>query len=196
MVAHSGATVRADRLRPLNIPRPIRVKVDERGRPVAVEFRVSGFEFRVGTPNSEPETRNSKLRAVIDVLDRWRIDDEWWRQEISRMYFRVALAEGRTEDSGLTERTEDSGLRTEREVVPQSSALSPQSFVRPQSSYLVMIFHDLVGGGWYVQEAAQRGGQGSGIRGRGSDLLAPGPGPQPPTPNPQPPAGRSEWNVR
>jgi hypothetical protein len=28
--------------------------------------------------------------------DRWRIDDEWWRgEEISRMYFRVLLEDGR-----------------------------------------------------------------------------------------------------
>ena len=192
MVAHSGATVRADRLRPLSVPRPIRVKADERGRPVAVYLKGASRKVPDGArphptgargqgtgdrgmgdaltltlsqrergyprplaPDPRPLLRG--WVSVIDVLDRWRIDDEWWRQEISRMYFRVALAEGRTEDSGL---------RTEREGVPQSSALSPQSFVRPQSSYLLMIFHDLVGGGWYVQEAAQRGGRGSGVGGR------------------------------
>ena len=36
MVAHSGATVRADRLRPLNAPRLITAEVDERGRPGSV----------------------------------------------------------------------------------------------------------------------------------------------------------------
>jgi hypothetical protein len=34
--------------------------------------------------------------AVTDVLDSWRIDDEWWREEISRRYFRLVLADGRT----------------------------------------------------------------------------------------------------
>jgi hypothetical protein len=29
---------------------------------------------------------------VLQILDRWRIDDEWWRKEISRMYFQVLLA--------------------------------------------------------------------------------------------------------
>jgi hypothetical protein len=28
-------------------------------------------------------------------VDRWRIDDEWWRKEISRMYFHVTLEGGR-----------------------------------------------------------------------------------------------------
>src|SRR5581483_4190616 len=36
MVAYPGATVCADRLRPLNRPRPIHVEADERGSPVAV----------------------------------------------------------------------------------------------------------------------------------------------------------------
>jgi hypothetical protein len=31
---------------------------------------------------------------VVEILDRWRIDDEWWRQEVSRMYFQVVLAGG------------------------------------------------------------------------------------------------------
>jgi hypothetical protein len=32
---------------------------------------------------------------VQEIADRWRIDDDWWRKEISRMYFRVVLAGGR-----------------------------------------------------------------------------------------------------
>ncbi|MBI4212728.1 MAG: hypothetical protein HY534_00280, partial [Chloroflexi bacterium] len=31
---------------------------------------------------------------VSQILDQWRIDDEWWRKEISRRYFRVVLANG------------------------------------------------------------------------------------------------------
>jgi hypothetical protein len=33
--------------------------------------------------------------GVEEVVERWRIDDEWWRKEISRMYHRVLLVDGR-----------------------------------------------------------------------------------------------------
>jgi hypothetical protein len=98
MVAYSGTTVCADRLRPLNRPRPIHVETDDRGYPVTVGF-------------SRPFDPFDKLRmsgglktgvTVAEILDRWRIDDEWWRPalqgdatvgraEISRMYYHVAL---------------------------------------------------------------------------------------------------------
>jgi hypothetical protein len=51
----------------------------------------------------------------VATLDRWRIDDEWWRKEISRMYYHVAL------EGGL----------------------------------LVTLFHDLIGGAWFVQTTAK-----------------------------------------
>jgi hypothetical protein len=35
---------------------------------------------------------------VVSVEDRWRIDDEWWREQpISRMYFECVLEDGRQE---------------------------------------------------------------------------------------------------
>jgi hypothetical protein len=77
VVPHSGEAVRAHRLRPLNRARPIRVQVDEPGEPKAV---VLGREHL----------------AVAAVQDRWRIDDEWWRKEVSRVYFELALEDGRT----------------------------------------------------------------------------------------------------
>jgi hypothetical protein len=34
--------------------------------------------------------------AVAAVQDRWRIDDEWWRERpVSRVYFSVLLEDGR-----------------------------------------------------------------------------------------------------
>jgi len=33
--------------------------------------------------------------AVAAVQDRWRIDDEWWRKEVSRVYFSLLLEDGR-----------------------------------------------------------------------------------------------------
>ncbi len=34
--------------------------------------------------------------AVAVVQDRWRIDDEWWRKPIARLYFSLLLEDGRT----------------------------------------------------------------------------------------------------
>src|SRR5262245_51212578 len=69
---------RADQLRPLQTPRPIRVAADQRGRPTAVGL---------GTSRA--------LTQVATIVDRWRIDDEWWRKEIVRRYFHLALESGR-----------------------------------------------------------------------------------------------------
>jgi len=77
VVAHPRAAARAHRLRPLNQPRPIDVEADESGEPQAV---VLGRE----------------RLAVAAVQDRWRIDEEWWRKEVSRMYFSLLLEDGRT----------------------------------------------------------------------------------------------------
>lgn len=76
MVAHSREAARAHRLRPLNQARPIHVEADESGEPQAV---VLGRE----------------RLAVAAVQDRWRIDDEWWREEVSRLYFSLLLEDGR-----------------------------------------------------------------------------------------------------
>jgi hypothetical protein len=65
-------------LRPLNVPSPLRVRLDQQGQLVAV--------WRHGRP---------RPRAVVAVQDRWRIDDEWWREHaIARLYYRVLLEDG------------------------------------------------------------------------------------------------------
>lgn len=63
------------RLRPLNRPRPIDVTATGAGVPV---------RLRIGR----------ERREVGAVLDRWRIDDEWWREPISRVYFSLVLEGG------------------------------------------------------------------------------------------------------
>jgi hypothetical protein len=36
------------------------------------------------------------MRDVAAVQDRWRIDDEWWRETaVSRMYYQLQLDSGR-----------------------------------------------------------------------------------------------------
>jgi hypothetical protein len=77
VVAHTRAAARAHRLRPLSEPKPIRVEADESGEPRGV---VLGREHL----------------AVAAVQDRWRIDDEWWRKEVSRQYFSLLLEDRRT----------------------------------------------------------------------------------------------------
>jgi hypothetical protein len=57
---------------------PLRVQRDEQGRVRSI--------WRHGrrTP-----------RAIAAIQDRWRIDDEWWREHpISRMYYEIVLDDG------------------------------------------------------------------------------------------------------
>ncbi len=78
MVAHPRAPLGARDRRPLNAPSPVLVQVDEAGRPRAVRRR--------GWPDP---------RRVERVQDRWRIDDEWWRERpISRFYYTLLLDGG------------------------------------------------------------------------------------------------------
>ena len=67
----------APRLRPLSQPRVVTVRTDENGEPTHVRLP--------GKP----------ARTVEAVCERWRIDDEWWRQPISREYRVVILDDGR-----------------------------------------------------------------------------------------------------
>jgi hypothetical protein len=61
---------------PLKQPRPVAVQADESGEPVAVML-------------------GGRRLAVERVEDVWRIDDEWWREEVSRLYYRLLLEDGR-----------------------------------------------------------------------------------------------------
>lgn len=62
-------------LQPLKQPRPVRVEADGSGEPVEVVL-------------------GGRRLAVAEVMDIWRIDDEWWRNEISRTYYRLLLEDG------------------------------------------------------------------------------------------------------
>jgi hypothetical protein len=63
-------------LSPLKQPRPVVVATDDAGAPVAVVL-------------------GGRRLAVERVEDVWRIDDEWWREEVSRLYYRLLLEDGR-----------------------------------------------------------------------------------------------------
>jgi len=60
---------------PLHLPRLVKVLTNDSDEPAAV-------------------TRNGKQSQVATILNSWRIDDEWWREEISRHYFQVELQSG------------------------------------------------------------------------------------------------------
>jgi hypothetical protein len=60
---------------PLNVPREVRVTADEEGSPVFVWL-------------------SNRQRRVVRIRNVWRIDDEWWRQEIARLYFELELSDG------------------------------------------------------------------------------------------------------
>ena len=76
MVASSGAETSADRLRSLNLPRPVQVTVDKQ----------SGLPLALCERNCH--------REVECIQDSWYIDDEWWRDPISRRYVQVLLRDG------------------------------------------------------------------------------------------------------
>lgn len=64
------------RLRPLDLPTPLRVETDGAGRPLRVR-------------------RRGRLRRVEAIRESWRIDDEWWREPIRRRYVEAVLDDGR-----------------------------------------------------------------------------------------------------
>jgi len=78
VVPHPRAALGAGTVRPVSRAAPIRVQVDAADEPVAVQRR--------GWP---------RARAVTRVQDRWRIDDEWWRERpIARIYHALLLEDG------------------------------------------------------------------------------------------------------
>ena len=79
MVTPTGTADRPARIRSLNSPRPLRLDADKDGRPALVYL--------------------SNRPHAAEVLETWRIDDEWWRQRpASRIYWRVLLDDGQMVD--------------------------------------------------------------------------------------------------
>ena len=60
---------------PVFTPREIGVIANQEGEPTAV-------------------TLKKRPRKVVSVRNIWRIDDEWWREEISRLYYELELDNG------------------------------------------------------------------------------------------------------
>ena len=61
--------------KPVNVPVPVRVEESTAGEPQVV--------------------RLPRRHRVAAIVDKWRLDDEWWRREpVSRLYYDVLLASG------------------------------------------------------------------------------------------------------
>jgi len=84
MVASAGTPQRPGGLRALNQPQPVEFRLRT---PSPRAERGPGGEVRMGR----------RWVRVRQVLDTWRIDDEWWREQpVSRMYHQMLLEDGAT----------------------------------------------------------------------------------------------------
>ena len=73
MVSHTGEETNFGASRPLNAPKSVKVIAGSKYDPCKIQV-------------------NNILISVKTIQDRWRIDDEWWREkQISRMYYRCIL---------------------------------------------------------------------------------------------------------
>lgn len=91
---------RANQLRPLNLPQPVEVELDDAGLPLLVASAYRRTAVQPYSPESagargEATESNTTTRAVESVLEIWRVDDEWWREPISRRYVEVILKGGK-----------------------------------------------------------------------------------------------------
>lgn len=78
MVPPAGTTVRADRLRAVNVPQPVNVVCDENGMPVAIG-----------------EEREKGRKGVREIMEVWVVHDEWWRPPgLNRRYVEVLMEGG------------------------------------------------------------------------------------------------------
>ena len=75
--AECGVRNGNDRLRALNVPQRVQVELNANGLPTGMRDAAD------------------KLRAVEDIGEIWRIDDEWWRAPIHRRYVEAIIEGGR-----------------------------------------------------------------------------------------------------
>ncbi len=57
-------------------PLPVEVKIDGWGQPATVSWTLN-------------EGTGVRECPVVEVCARWRVDDDWWRAPISRMYYKL-----------------------------------------------------------------------------------------------------------
>jgi hypothetical protein len=62
-----------------------------------VELNACGSPARVGVRSAECGMRSGEVQEMVTieaVRETWRIDDEWWRDPITRTYYEVLLEGG------------------------------------------------------------------------------------------------------
>ena len=81
---------RAPGLRPLGLPRPLRVRTDAHGEPAELTLPPRG-------PGGRHGGGRGRTLAVERVEEVWRIVEEWWREApLARTYYRVVVDGGRS----------------------------------------------------------------------------------------------------
>ena len=98
--ARPKAAARTDQLRPLNLPRPVEVTLDGAGLPVVVADIFRPFACPPVRPEpeeecSEPMRKGLAGKPVESIIEIWHVDDEWWREPISRRCVEVILEGGK-----------------------------------------------------------------------------------------------------
>ena len=81
-------------LRPLGLPRPLRVRLDARGEPAQLTPAARGPQRGGAAPSgAAPSGRTHEVERIEEV---WRIAEEWWREApLQRTYYRVLVDGGR-----------------------------------------------------------------------------------------------------
>ena len=98
--ASPEAPPRADQLRPLNLPQLVKVQLDAAGLPAVVTAPCTSALLRLCTSESNEE-RGAELgsdvtrKAVESIIEIWHVEDEWWRDPISRRCVEVILEGGK-----------------------------------------------------------------------------------------------------
>lgn len=110
MVSTARTAVGLGRIRALNRPRSLEVKVGTTGKPVAVRMPAPGEaerehrSLRAGAKGSRGFSGGlagdrRPWRRVEHIVEVWRIDEGWWRpQGVARLYYRVVLEDGAVVD--------------------------------------------------------------------------------------------------
>lgn len=89
--------LRTHGLRPLGLPRPIRVDTDPRGMPTRIDLGVSvgPRAKRIPSSGAKRKLRETNWTGVLDISEAWRIGEDWWRERpIRRTYFRLVVQGG------------------------------------------------------------------------------------------------------
>jgi hypothetical protein len=63
----------------------VELELDAQGRPRAI----------MDEQGRAPTGAGERRRAIETIGEIWRVDDEWWRQPISRLYFDIVLDGGK-----------------------------------------------------------------------------------------------------